>query len=54
MAISAWLRDVPGASAGQAATMTALGLLFTGLGLTLLTAVRPAASQARHQECENG
>ncbi|MFF4546640.1 hypothetical protein [Streptomyces sp. NPDC001435] len=50
MAISAWLRDVPDASVGQAATMTALGLVFAALALTLLTTVRPAASRARHKE----
>ncbi|MFF9818698.1 hypothetical protein [Streptomyces sp. NPDC014006] len=47
MAISAWLRDGPDASAGQAAAMTALGLLFSVLGVTLLTTERPSAPASR-------
>ncbi|MEV0414901.1 hypothetical protein AB0I68_29890 [Streptomyces sp. NPDC050448] len=45
MAVSAWIRDVPDASAGQATTMTALGLLFAALALTLLTALRPVGAR---------
>ncbi|MEH0548022.1 hypothetical protein QA802_34665 [Streptomyces sp. B21-105] len=45
MAVAAWLRDLPDASAGQAAAMTVLGLLFTALTLTLFTTLRPALPQ---------
>ncbi|MFF8925917.1 hypothetical protein ACF1AO_01510 [Streptomyces longwoodensis] len=54
MAISAWLRDVPDASAGQAAAMTGLGALCAALALTLLTAVRPVAQQGQEQEKRAG
>ncbi|MET8565126.1 hypothetical protein ABZV75_32910 [Streptomyces flaveolus] len=54
MAISAWLRDVPDASAGQAAAMTGLGVLCAALALTLLTAVRPAAQQGQGNEKKAG
>ncbi|MEU5594808.1 hypothetical protein [Streptomyces sp. NPDC020298] len=50
MAVSAWLRGAPGASVGQAAAMAVLGLLFTALGLTLLTAVRSAAQRAQDND----
>jgi hypothetical protein len=54
MAISAWLRDVPDASAGQAVAMTGLGALCAALALTLLTAVRPALQQAQEHEKKAG
>ncbi|MFD8005327.1 hypothetical protein [Streptomyces mirabilis] len=41
MAVTAWLRHLPDASAEQAAAMTVLGLLFTALALNLFATLRP-------------